>query len=106
MKLYTINGGFIIKKYSRRCCGLRILGIVGALITVVIIGFAAVIYLNAATAPVTGIPEVNTPYGSIGGASNPGNVIDTAREIASFDKNRTQDMQNILDRMDGKTTNQ
>ena len=78
---------------------MRVLAIAGTLITVVIIGFMTVMYLNAATAPVTSIPEVQTPYGTVGGASNPANVIDTARGIASMDRVRQQEMQNMMDRI-------
>jgi hypothetical protein len=80
---------------------LRIFAIVGTLITVVIIAVMAVMYLNAATAPMTNVPEVKTPYGTVGGQSNPANVIDTARGIASMDRERQQDMQNIMNRIDG-----
>jgi len=85
---------------------LRTFAIVGTLITVVIIGILTVIYLTAATAPMANMPEVRTPYGNIGGTANPGNVIDTTREIASMDKNRTQEMQNMLNKIDGAETNQ
>jgi hypothetical protein len=84
---------------------LRVFTIAGTLITVVIIALLAVMYLNAATAPVTDIPRVETPYGAVGGTENPGNIIDTARGIASMDKNRTQDLQNMMDGTSGAGTN-
>ena len=80
---------------------LRVFAIAGTLITVVIIGFMVVMYLNAATAPVTGIPEAQTPYGTVGGSSNPTNVVDTTRSIASMDHARQQDMENMLDKIGG-----
>jgi hypothetical protein len=84
---------------------LRVFTIAGTLVTVVIIAILAVMYLNAATAPATNIPRVETPYGAVGGAENQGSVIDAAREIASMDKNRTQDLQNMLDGTSGAGTN-
>ena len=83
---------------------MRVFAVVGTLITVVIIGFMAVMYLNAATAPVTAIPETKTPYGTVGGSSNPANVIDTTRKIASMDHARQQDMKNMLDKIGGANT--
>ncbi|MDR3279228.1 MAG: hypothetical protein LBT23_01840 [Synergistaceae bacterium] len=84
---------------------MRIFTIIGTLITVVIIGFMAAMYLNTATAPVTNVPRVETPYGTIG-QDAPGNAIDTARSIVSVDRNRQQDMQNRLDRLGETTENQ
>ena len=86
------------------CSVLRVFAIVGTLITVAIIGFMAAMYIKAATAPVTSIPETQTPYGTVGGASNPSNVIDTARGIASIDRLRQQDMQNMINRIGGSDT--
>ena len=83
---------------------MRVFLIVGTLITVVIIGLMAAMYFNAATAPVTAIPETQTPYGTLGGSSNPANVIDTTRRIASMDRERQHDMQNMLDRIGGANT--
>ena len=83
---------------------LKIFAIAGTLITVVIIGLMAAMYFKTATAPVTGIPETQTPYGTIGGSSNPANVIDTAREIASMDRERQRDMQNMMNRIGGLDT--
>jgi hypothetical protein len=84
---------------------LRSITIIGTLITVAIIGIMAAMYLNAATAPVTNMPEVQTPYGTVGGSNNPANAIDTARGIASMDKARQQDMQDMLNKIDGVNTN-
>ena len=83
---------------------MRVFAIVGALITVVIIGFMAATYFRTATAPVTAIPETQTPYGTIGGSSNQTNAVDTARGIASMDRERQRDMQNMLDRIGGADT--
>jgi hypothetical protein len=83
---------------------LRVFALAGTLITAAIIAVLAVMYLNAATAPATNMPRVETPYGTVGGTENPGNIIDTARGIASMDKNRTQEMQNMLDGTSGAGT--
>jgi hypothetical protein len=85
---------------------MKIIMIIGTLITVVIIAFATVMYLNAATAPITNMPQIDTPYGNVGGAANPQNAIDLARSVVSMDKNRQQDMQNIMDQIDGAGANQ
>jgi hypothetical protein len=77
---------------------LKVITIIGTLITVIVIGFAAAVYLNAATAPVTiALPE----GGAAGSSANPQNAIGAARSIVSMDKSRQQDMQNIMDKMDG-----
>jgi len=84
---------------------LKVFAIVGILITVVIIGFMAAMYLNSAVAPVTVVPEVETPYGTVGGGSNPANAIDLARGIASMDRERQQEMQKIVDNLGGANAN-
>jgi hypothetical protein len=76
---------------------LKVIAIIGTLITVVIIGFAAAMYLNAATAPVVNLPSATDG----GGSPNPQNAIDAARSIVSMDKNRQRDMQDIMDKIDG-----
>ena len=83
---------------------MRIFSIVGVLITTVIIGLMAAMYFKTATSPVTSIPEAPAPYETAGSSPNPANVIDTAREIASMDLERQQDMQNMLNRMGGANT--
>ena len=83
---------------------MRVFAIAGTLITVAIIGFTAAMYFKAVSAPVTSIPETQTPYGAVGGSSNQTNVIDTAREIASMDRERQRDMQDMLDRIGGANT--
>jgi hypothetical protein len=79
---------------------LRIFAIVGTLVTVSIIAFTAAMYLRATTAPMTGVPQVETPYGSAGGETNPMNAVDAARNLVSLDKARQDDMRNQMDRMD------
>jgi hypothetical protein len=83
---------------------LKAITIIGTLITVIVIGYVAVTYLNAATAPVINVPSVNAPYGD--GSENPQNAIDAARSIVSMDKDRQRDMQNIMDKIDGVGTGQ
>jgi len=83
---------------------LRIFSIMGILITVAIIGVMMAAYFKTITSPVTSMPEVNTPYGTVGGPSNQVNLVDTAREIASMDRERQQDMQNMLNRIEGANT--
>jgi hypothetical protein len=78
---------------------LRIFAIVGTLVTVLIIGFMAAMYLRASTAPMTSVPRVETPYGSVGGETNPMNAVETARNLVSIDKARQNDMQNQMNRM-------
>jgi hypothetical protein len=78
---------------------LRIFTIIGTLVAVLAIGFMAAIYFRAATAPMTSIPPTETPYGNIGGDTNPMNAIDTARNLVSIDNARQHDMQNQMDRM-------
>jgi hypothetical protein len=85
-----------------RCRELKVFAIIGTLITVVIIGFAAAMYLNEATAPV-----VNMPRAADGDSSaNPQNAVDAARSIVSMDKKRQMDMQDIMDKIDGAGTGQ
>ena len=79
---------------------MRVFAILGTLVTVLIIGFMAAMYLRASTVPLTGVPQVETPYGSVGGATNPMNAVDTARKLVSLDNARQNDMQNQMDRMD------
>jgi hypothetical protein len=81
---------------------LKVIAIVGTLITVVIIGFAAAMYLNAATAPVI----TALPAGEGGGSADPQNAIDAARSIVSMDKDRQRDMQDIMDKIDGAGSGQ
>jgi hypothetical protein len=57
-------------------------------------------YLKASTAPMAGVPQAETPYGSVGGETNPMNAVDTARNLVSLDKARQSDMQDQMDRMD------
>ncbi|MDR1578792.1 MAG: hypothetical protein LBS35_00410 [Synergistaceae bacterium] len=81
---------------------MKAITIIGTLVTVVIISFAAVMYLNAATAPVINMP----PAGDSGGSANPRNAVDAARSVVSMDKDRQRDMQDILDKMVGAGTGQ
>ena len=83
---------------------MKIFAIAGTLITVVIIGFLAATYFQTISTPVTSIPETQTPYGITGSPSSQTNVIDTAREIASMDRERQREMQNIIDRIEGANT--
>ena len=83
---------------------MRIFSIVGVLITTVIIGLMAAMYFKTVTSPVTSIPEAASPYGTAGGSPNPSNVIDAAREITSMDRERQQDIQNMLNRIEGANT--
>ena len=80
---------------------MRVFAIVGILITVVIVGFVAAKYLNAVTAPTTAVPDVQTPYGVVGGTLNPTNVIDTTLGIASMDHERQREMLNMMDNIGG-----
>ncbi|MDR1509593.1 MAG: hypothetical protein LBS53_08145 [Synergistaceae bacterium] len=79
---------------------MRIFAIIGTIVTVLIIGFMAAMYISASTAPMTVVPSVETPYGSAGGETNQMNAVDTARSLVSLDKARQRDMQNQMDRMD------
>ena len=81
---------------------MKAITIIGTLITVVIIGFAAAMYLNAATAPVIEVPSMGSPDGS----ANPQNAVDAARSIVSMDKERQRGMQDIMDKIDGVGTGQ
>jgi hypothetical protein len=81
---------------------LKVIAIIGTLVTVVIIGFAAAMYLNAATVPVISMPSV----GDGSGSANPQNAIDAARSIVSVDKDRQRGMQDIMDKIDGVETGQ
>ena len=85
---------------------MKVIVIIGTLITVILIGLAAAMYLNAATAPVITVPSVVTPYGETAGPENPQNAIDAARSVVSMDKERQRDMQDIMDKIDGVGTNQ
>jgi hypothetical protein len=79
---------------------LRTFTIVGLLATVAIIAVLTAVNMNAMTAPATNIPSVETPYGNIGGGGA-GSVVDTARDIASMDRERVREMQDIINRTDG-----
>jgi hypothetical protein len=57
-------------------------------------------YLKASTAPMTGVPYTETPYGSVGGETNPMSAVDTARNLVSLDKARQNDMRNQMDQLD------
>jgi hypothetical protein len=81
---------------------LKAITIIGTLITVLIIGFAAVMYLNAATAPVVNMPSQVEG----GGSADPQNAIDAARSIVSADKDRQRGMQDIMNKIDGVGTGQ
>jgi hypothetical protein len=80
---------------------LKAITIIGTLITVVVIGFVAAMYLNAATAP-----AVKPSVRDAGGSANPQNAVDLARDIVSMDKDRQREMQNIMDKIDGAGMNQ
>ena len=81
---------------------MKAITIIGTLITVVVIGFVAAMYLNAATVPVINAPSVR----DAGGSANPQNAVDLARDIVSMDKDRQREMQNIMDKIDGAGMNQ
>ena len=80
---------------------MRIFSIVGLLLTVVIVGIMAAVFFKSATAPITTIPEIQTSTGTVGGATNPASVIDTARGIASKDQDRQREMQSIIGNLEG-----
>ncbi|MDR1965159.1 MAG: hypothetical protein LBQ36_00495 [Synergistaceae bacterium] len=90
---------------------MRVFAIVGLLVTVAIIGFLAAAFLSQATRPMTAIPADVLPAGKsadsdIGGASpRQGNAIDAARAVASVDRARQQEAQELMNRMDGITGN-
>ena len=83
---------------------LRTFTIVGLLATVAIIAVLATVSMNAATAPVTNIPRVETPYGNIGGGAAV-SAVDAARDIASMDRERVREMKDIINRTDGAVIN-
>ena len=62
----------------RGSCGeLKVVTIIGTLITVVIIGLAAAMYFNAATAPVITLPSAI----STDAHASPQNAVDAARSV-------------------------
>jgi hypothetical protein len=85
---------------------LKAITIIGTLITVLVIGFAAAMYLRAATAPVTNAPSMSVPYEDGGGSVNRQNAVGAARSVASMDKDRQRDIRDIMDKIDGAGTDQ
>jgi hypothetical protein len=78
---------------------LRILSIIGLLVTVAIIGWFAATYLSVAAGPVQFPSSVESSRD--GAETSAQSAIDRARSVVSMDKERQLRMQSQMDRLNG-----
>jgi hypothetical protein len=81
----------------------RIFALVGLLVTVAVIGFAAATYLSFITGPMTSVPDIAGPGGSGGDPAAEYNAVDRARMVVSMDRERQRVLPDQMDRLDGVT---
>jgi hypothetical protein len=80
---------------------MKILAILGMLVSVIIIGVAAAFYFSAITQPMPNVPafQADVPGAPAGGGAM--NAVDTARALVSADKIRQRGIEEQLNKIDG-----